>query len=85
MTPRATGEKEQELPPELPPRDTRRWVASRKAAVVWHLNKGTYTTEQLMERYGLTEEELQGWKSAHQDHGRKGLLATKIQQHRKTT
>lgn len=67
---------------DLPPADTTRWVASRKAAVVLGLNHGLITTEDAMERWSLSEEELELWKSAVDAHGEAGLKVTRIQQYR---
>lgn len=65
---------------KLPPDDTTRWVASRKAAVVNAVNAGALAPEEAMAKYGLTEEELSEWRGALANHGARGLLATRIRQ-----
>ena len=67
---------------DLPPADTRRWVASRKAAVVKAVQHGLLTVEQALERYHLTEEELEHWLQASTQHGEDALKTTRIQQYR---
>lgn len=61
----------------LPPKDTTRWVASRKAAVVNAVNAGALSAADAVARYGLTEEELGEWIEAASAHGARGLLATR--------
>ncbi|MGB0411867.1 MAG: DUF1153 domain-containing protein [Pikeienuella sp.] len=73
----ATAER---LAANLPPADTRRWVASRKAAVVNAINGGVLKHDEAIERYGLTEEELSEWCGALASHGARGLLATRARQ-----
>jgi hypothetical protein len=67
---------------DLPPADTRRWVASRKAVVVKAVIHGLITQSEAMERYALSEEELSLWFSAVQRHGEKALKVTTIQKYR---
>ncbi len=67
---------------DLPPPETTRWVASRKAAVVRGLNSGLITTEEALERWSLSEEELDEWIMAVDKHGLSGLKVTKLQEHR---
>jgi hypothetical protein len=62
----------------LPPDDTTRWVASRKAAVVKAVNAGVLEPEKAMAKYGLTVEELDEWCGALANHGARGLLATRV-------
>jgi transposase-like protein len=66
----------------LPPPNTQRWVARRKAAVVAAVRSGTITMEEALRRYQLTEEEFLSWKRAFEAHGLAGLRATRIQQYR---
>ncbi|MEX5728908.1 hypothetical protein Ga0609869_002261 [Rhodovulum iodosum] len=61
---------------DLPPVDTRRWVARRKAAVVRAVAAGLIGEAEALARYGLSEEEFQGWKRAVSAHGMEGLKAT---------
>ncbi len=67
---------------DLPPDDTTRWVASRKAAVILGLQAGLVSQEEAMERWHLSEEELEEWKTAIDKHGPAALKATHIQQYR---
>ena len=67
---------------DLPPADTKRWVASRKASVVRAVQFGLLSIEQAMERYSLSEEELTQWVAAARTHGEDALKATRIQKYR---
>ncbi|MXU65897.1 DUF1153 domain-containing protein [Rhodobacteraceae bacterium KN286] len=67
---------------ELPGRDTRRWVASRKLQVVRAIYQGVLTDAEACQRYGLSAEELESWKRLLSDHGPKALHATRLQQFR---
>lgn len=67
---------------DLPPRTTRRWVASRKAAVVRAVTHGLITRAQALDDYGLSEEEFEEWVSAVQTHGEGALRATALQRYR---
>lgn len=67
---------------DLPPSDTRRWVASRKAVVVKAVLYGLITQTEALERYELSEEEFQLWREAVEKHGEKALRVTTIQKYR---
>ncbi|SIN91029.1 DUF1153 domain-containing protein [Vannielia litorea] len=67
---------------DLPPRDTRRWVASRKAAVVRAVENGLISLEDCMETYGVSEEEYASWVHAVEQHGEQALKATSLQKFR---
>jgi transposase-like protein len=67
---------------ELPPNNTRRWVARRKAAVVAAVSSGTLTIEEVCRRYRMSEEELFAWQRAFETHGIVGLRAGYAQEHR---
>ena len=67
---------------DLPPPNTQRWVARRKAAVVAAVRGGTITMEEALCRYPLTEEEFLSWQCAFEAHGPAGLRATRIRQYR---
>ncbi|WP_333685180.1 CtrA inhibitor SciP [Pontibaca methylaminivorans] len=69
---------------DLPPATTRRWVASRKAAVVWGVLYGLMTKREAMETYGLSEEELASWSRAVTLHGEEALKATALQKFRQS-
>jgi Protein of unknown function (DUF1153) len=66
----------------LPPDNTRRWVARRKAAVIAAVHCGELTLEQACRRYHLSEEEFRSWERAYDIHGLAGLRATRFQQYR---
>lgn len=61
---------------DLPPVDTRRWVASRKVAVIRAVLHGLITAAEAEERYGLSEEEFHEWVRAYSQKGMRGLKAT---------
>lgn len=67
---------------DLPATSTRRWVASRKAAVVRAVAFGLISQKEALERYGLSEEELDAWRQAVTDHGEAALKATALQRYR---
>ena len=67
---------------DLPPSDTERWVIRRKAAVVAGVRAGLITIEEACERYTLSVEELLSWQRLIDNHGLRGLKATKIQDYR---
>ncbi len=67
---------------DLPPADTRRWVASRKAAVVRGVVYGLIPLEEALSRYNLSEEEFLSWKRAIEHHGEAGLKSTCLQKYR---
>ncbi len=67
---------------DLPPPETRRWVASRKAIVVNAVVYGLLSQTEAMERYALSEEEFTLWQRAVERHGVKGLKVTAIQKYR---
>ena len=63
----------------LPPPNTKRWVARRKAAVVVAVRAGVITVEEACRRYQLSEEEFLAWQRAFEAHGFPGLHTTRIQ------
>ena len=67
---------------DLPPADTRRWVASRKAVVVRAVAHGLITESEALARYALSEEEFGLWRSAVESYGEKALKVTAIQKYR---
>jgi hypothetical protein len=67
---------------DLPPADTLRWVASRKAAVVRGVTTGLISRAEALERYRLTDEELDSWSAAVAQHGEAALKATRLQSFR---
>ena len=69
---------------DLPPVGTTRWVARRKQAVVRGVQSGLLTREEAIERYELSEEELDSWDHAMTAHGTNGLKTTLIQRYRQS-
>jgi hypothetical protein len=67
---------------DLPPKDTRRWVASRKAVVVKAVVYGLISEKEALDRYALSEEEFVLWRTAVLAHGEDGLKVTAIQKYR---
>ena len=67
---------------DLPPRDTKRWVIRRKAALVAAVRGGLLTLEEACERYALTIEEYLSWQTTLDRHGLAGLRATRVQDYR---
>lgn len=57
----------------MPPPDTTRWVASRKAQVVAAVESGLMTLDEVMRRYNLSLEEFTAWRHAMDRAGVKGL------------
>ena len=68
---------------DLPAPSTRRWVASRKAAVVRGVLYGLIPQGEALARYGLSEEEFTSWVCAVADHGEEALKATALKKFRK--
>ncbi len=66
----------------LPPPNTRRWVARRKAEVVTAVRSGLLSLKEALERYNLTEEEFESWERAIDKFGMGGLRVTRIQEFR---
>jgi hypothetical protein len=64
---------------DLPPSDTRRWVARRKAEIVAAVQAGILSEEAACARYRISAEEFQIWRDAIQRHGLGGLRVTQIQ------
>ena len=69
---------------DLPRPATRRWVARRKAAVVAAVNGGMLSEDEAMQTWGLSEEELDSWRSAVSTHGVNALRTTALQRYRTT-
>jgi hypothetical protein len=59
---------------ELPPANTRRWVAHRKAAVLAAVSSGLLTIEEACRRYHMSEDELLAWQRAFDRYGIDGLI-----------
>jgi uncharacterized protein DUF1153 len=67
---------------DLPPPETRRWVARRKAEVVAAVHGGLLSLDDACARYALTMEEFLSWDRAIQKFGLPGLRATHMQEYR---
>jgi hypothetical protein len=67
---------------DLPPRDTVRWVARRKAAVVRAVHHGLISNEEACALYGLSPEELESWKYATTRFGEGALRVTALKKYR---
>jgi hypothetical protein len=67
---------------DLPPEVTRRWVASRKAAVVRGVLYGLITQSDALRIYGLSEEEFRGWVTAVAEYGEEALKTTHVKKYR---
>jgi Protein of unknown function (DUF1153) len=67
---------------DLPPPETRRWVASRKLTVVRAVAYGLISQKEAVERYGLSDEEYESWRNAVECHGEKALKVTALQKFR---
>ena len=67
---------------ELPVRDTTRWVARRKAAVVTAVRSGEIDLEEACRRYELSEEEFHAWEQGIKAYGVAGLRITRLQIYR---
>jgi hypothetical protein len=67
---------------DLPSERTRRWVASRKAAVVRGVVYGLISKDDALARYGLSDDEFIEWVRAVSTHGEAALKATMVQKYR---
>jgi hypothetical protein len=67
---------------DLPPPNTQRWVARRKAEVVAAVRAGLLSLEDACRRYHLSTEEFMAWQAAIDKHGLGGLRVTRIQDFR---
>lgn len=67
---------------DLPSEKTRRWVASRKAAVVKAVSAGLISRGTALRMYGLSDEEFSEWEMAIMRHGVGALKATALQRYR---
>jgi hypothetical protein len=67
---------------DLPPLRTRRWVASRKAAVVRGVAHGLISKDEALTRYSLSDDEFIEWVRAVSRHGESALKTTMVQKYR---
>lgn len=63
---------------DLPPSNTKRWVARRKAIVVAAVDHGLLDATEACSLYRLSEEELELWRAAVRKHGAAALRVTAI-------
>ncbi|MFA4994414.1 MAG: DUF1153 domain-containing protein [Bdellovibrionales bacterium] len=66
----------------LPPPNTERWVVRRKAQVVTAVRNGLLSFDDACQRYRLSQEEFQSWMNLLDNHGVRGLRATRMQEYR---
>lgn len=67
---------------DLPPPNTKRWVVRRKAEVVAAVRHGLLSLEEACRRYTLSIDEFLSWQRLMDQHGVRGLRATKVQSYR---
>lgn len=67
---------------DLPPINTTRWVASRKAAVLVAIADGRLSRISACARYRISEAELRLWERAVKCAGIPGLRVTRVQIYR---
>ncbi len=70
---------------DLPSPNTKRWVARRKAQVVYAVQSGVISLTDACERYSLSVEEFLCWQRAIENNGVPGLRATRLQKYRAET
>lgn len=63
-------------PANLPPANTVRWIARRKAEVVTAVRGGLLSMAEACERYRLSTEEFMAWERAYAAEGQDGLRAS---------
>ena len=69
-------------PVDLPPPNTVRWTANRKAIVVRAVRGGLVPMQEVLDRYHMTEKEFVIWERGLQDDGDVGLKVTHFQKRR---
>ncbi len=67
---------------DLPPPETERWVARRKAQVVDAVRAGRLSLDQACDRYRLSPEEFLAWERTIVRHGVAGLRVTRLKSYR---
>ena len=67
---------------DLPPANTRRWVASRKALVVKAVLSELITRDAALDQYALTSEEFAEWEGAVTTYGEAALKTTALKKYR---
>lgn len=61
---------------DMPPADTKRWVASRKLAVVRGVMYGLVSQAEALARYEISQDEFHEWLRAVSEEGEEALKAT---------
>lgn len=69
---------------DLPPKNTKRWVIRRKGQVVAAVRGGLLSMEEACARYMLSVDEFLSWCRDFDEHGLRGLRATRVQTYRTT-
>lgn len=69
-------------PAKLPPRNTTRWVKSRKLSVIKAIKSRYFTENEACAYYDLSLEELESWKRMLENHGPDALRATHLKRYR---
>lgn len=67
---------------DLPPSQTNRWVARRKAEVVIAVSGGLLTVDEACQRYSLSLEEFASWQRMFDRCGMPGLRVTRLKEYR---
>ncbi len=67
---------------DLPPAETKRWVASRKALVVRGVLYGLISLSDAKKTYGISDEEFNTWVAAVAEHGIEALKVTALKKYR---
>ncbi len=68
---------------DLPPADTKRWTARRKAEVIAAVRGGLVSQDDACDRYRMSLEELLAWERFAGRHGLHGLRTTWLQEYRR--
>ena len=66
----------------LPPANTVRWSARRKAQVVCAVRGGLVSRPEACDRYGISDDDLFSWEKLLDDHGPMALRVTRTQRYR---
>ncbi|MBL4691824.1 MAG: DUF1153 domain-containing protein [Magnetovibrio sp.] len=69
---------------DLPCPNTQRWDTKRKAQVVEAVRSGRLSLESACSIYTMSVDEFLTWQSLFDRYGKKGLMATRIKQYRRT-
>lgn len=66
------------------PKPGERWIARRKAVVVYAVRGGLLSLDDAMQKYGITFDEFMSWQLRVDQHGLAGLRATRGKQYQST-